>query len=547
MVGIVVDPAVYLELSRQLGRLGERAGASHAALLSALGSSPVAAGSDPVGRSWSRSYGSAAQEAADAYRLWCLAIYRLSASTRATGLNYLTADASTRGCSRGVDSGDRMDWGAPVPPPGVVPSTDATAGDRPPGGDLAEPVSRRPDGDVEGLDRLAACWRAAAGTVEWPPSASADALLGMRTPGVDGARRALLEAMLAGRDLREALEAVADSTALLGSAISSTTAALAASTDRYAAEIVLDRHALMAHPGLTRLVDVERSARSVLRWATRTLARPVRLIAPTSGRRPDARPSADHPAAAGALGLAAPVLAGRSTAAFDRLRSDEAAEPSGRSDDAAEHRALVLAALAQLIRPGQPVSVPERRLHRLVEREYWIFGARYADLLASEAGLTRVRRLHEQAAGIVPASGGGPVRRSDGSLGRVDLVLTVPAGRFGPAERLVVELKRPGRVAQLKDLHQLKSYAYTMARDPRFTVQQIRWECWLVAGDLAPDLHDEANQDRRTAGLAYVRAATSVWVRTWDDLLRQARDEWLAGPTPVVPAEAVRRYLDGLG
>lgn len=73
--------------------------------------------------------------------------------------------------------------------------------------------------------------------------------------------------------------------------------------------------------------------------------------------------------------------------------------------------------------PAASGFVDEREhLHKILERELWIFGEQY-NMMVSERGLTEVLRRHLQRLGRDPGKL-TPVRRADGRAGRVDLALT---------------------------------------------------------------------------------------------------------------------------
>ena len=95
-----------------------------------------------------------------------------------------------------------------------------------------------------------------------------------------------------------------------------------------------------------------------------------------------------------------------------------------------------------LFGPVDSGKVGERdHLHRLLERELWVFGEGY-HLMKSESGLTQVLRTHLKLEGL-PVKGIQPVKRWDGRSGRVDLHLAVKMQEFDRTRHLVIELKAP--------------------------------------------------------------------------------------------------------
>lgn len=167
-------------------------------------------------------------------------------------------------------------------------------------------------------------------------------------------------------------------------------------------------------------------------------------------------------------------------------------------------------------------------LHKILENELWIFGEEYNQMI-SERGLSAALDRH---LGVL---GQGqkrlrPVRRLDGSSGRLDLLLSAAATEHDRNRHLVVELKAPKVEATEQELNQIKSYAKAVVADPRFANSATVWDFWLVTTSMNEDVRQEASQRNRPRGLVFEpESATTpetkvrVWVRTWDQIIEDCR------------------------
>lgn len=168
-------------------------------------------------------------------------------------------------------------------------------------------------------------------------------------------------------------------------------------------------------------------------------------------------------------------------------------------------------------------------LHKILENELWIFGEEYnLNLMVSERGLTHALDRHLQLLGEGRA-GAAPVRRLDGTTGRLDLLLSAAATEHDRNRHLVVELKAPKIVATNRELSQIKSYAKAVAADPRFADTNTIWDFWLVTAKVDDNVQQERTQRGRSRGLAFEpelpgapHAKVRVWVKTWGELVQEA-------------------------
>lgn len=92
--------------------------------------------------------------------------------------------------------------------------------------------------------------------------------------------------------------------------------------------------------------------------------------------------------------------------------------------------------------PEANKMVGEREhLHRILERELWVFGEQY-NFMVSERGLTAALDRHLELLGK-DRTDKTPVKRLDGTVGRLDLLLSAAATEHDRNRHLVVELKAP--------------------------------------------------------------------------------------------------------
>lgn len=136
-----------------------------------------------------------------------------------------------------------------------------------------------------------------------------------------------------------------------------------------------------------------------------------------------------------------------------------------------------------LFDPVDASKVGERdHLHRILERELWIFGEAY-HVMSSERGLTEMLRTHLKLEGL-PVKGAEPVKRWDGKTGRVDLHLAAKTQEFDRTRHLVVELKAPDITLGRKELDQVEDYANVVLSNPAFATEKAEWDFVLVGTDM---------------------------------------------------------------
>ncbi|MFJ1588398.1 ATP-binding protein [Streptomyces sp. NPDC088197] len=154
------------------------------------------------------------------------------------------------------------------------------------------------------------------------------------------------------------------------------------------------------------------------------------------------------------------------------------------------------------------------QLHRMLEKELWIFGDEYARGV-SEIGLTEALQRHLPLLEGRPPMPRRAVRRSDGTTGRLDLLLSCVAGADRTKQHLIVELKRPSQRLSEAEVSQISSYAYALTQDERYRHdEQTHWDFWLV-GNSIQDVVRWQHPD------GYVKKDDRITIRiiTWGEII----------------------------
>ncbi|WP_186367649.1 ATP-binding protein [Yersinia sp. KBS0713] len=162
------------------------------------------------------------------------------------------------------------------------------------------------------------------------------------------------------------------------------------------------------------------------------------------------------------------------------------------------------------------------QLHKILEKEAWIFREDF-HLTGSEENLNEVLNKHLDLLGT-RCSDDSKVLRPDGSSGRVDLMLNkARKPSEGKLDHLVVELKRSSKKIDSSVIAQIKSYAFTVATDPRFDKANTSWTFIAVSNEFDAFAVEEATQDGRARGLIHDKGNITVWIYTWSELINMAR------------------------
>jgi hypothetical protein len=199
-----------------------------------------------------------------------------------------------------------------------------------------------------------------------------------------------------------------------------------------------------------------------------------------------------------------------------------------RSTDLVTSRSKLLMGLEHLLfDPDDSDKVGERdHLHRILERELWVFGESY-HLMSSERGLTELLRNHLRLQGL-PDGDIPTVRRWDGRTGRTDLHL---AARFREHDRishLIVELKAPEVTAGRSEIDQIEDYANTVHENRAFASGSSAWDVILVVTDYDTVVRNRLENNRDDGRVKEIQAEldkprVTYFVRRWRDIIDENR------------------------
>ncbi|MBV7652723.1 ATP-binding protein [Streptomyces albidoflavus] len=173
-------------------------------------------------------------------------------------------------------------------------------------------------------------------------------------------------------------------------------------------------------------------------------------------------------------------------------------------------------------------AVKERdHLHKILERELWVFGEEFNMMRSSEIGLTRMLEHHRRAVGWDPTPD-APVRAVDGGTRRVDLMLSAESHEHDRVRHLVIELKAPSVDADREQALQVDDYMQAVLKEPRFANIETTWDFYLVVRSVKDRLKPALRQANKPEGLyseptQYEHTSVRVWVRTWSEILREAK------------------------
>ena len=174
--------------------------------------------------------------------------------------------------------------------------------------------------------------------------------------------------------------------------------------------------------------------------------------------------------------------------------------------------------------PDDSPTVGERdHLHRILERELWIFGEAY-HLMSSERGLTELLRTHLRLEGL-PAKDARTVTRWDGKTGRVDLHLAAKYQEHDRVRHLIVELKAPGITVGRKELDQVEDYGNAILSGPQFSSSTAHWDLILVTASLDDIAQNRIHGDDFELGRFWAPAPkpgqprVTAYVRRWRDII----------------------------
>ncbi|MET8958151.1 ATP-binding protein [Streptomyces sp. NPDC004074] len=171
---------------------------------------------------------------------------------------------------------------------------------------------------------------------------------------------------------------------------------------------------------------------------------------------------------------------------------------------------------------AKKVTRERDQLHKILENEAWVFGEEYS-LMVSERGLSEVLRKHLSIL-RVPEPADTSVRLLDGTIGRVDLMLSKTTVWVQKPHHLVVELKRPNVTLGMAEFSQLVKYATTVVSDERFRATDANWEFWLIGNSIDEALRSLTRQPNLPPGqAATVGTNARLWVREWSEVIQECK------------------------
>jgi hypothetical protein len=214
--------------------------------------------------------------------------------------------------------------------------------------------------------------------------------------------------------------------------------------------------------------------------------------------------------------------------ALTRLLRETSLSAIIRSANLVAGRRKFLAGLEHLLfgSADDDLVVNERdHLHRILERELWVFGEEY-HLTTSEKGLTEMLRTHLRLEGLT-TNDVVPVKRWDGRTGRVDLHFAAQYREHDKVRHLVVELKAPGITTGRGQLDQVEDYANTVLENAAFASDTAVWDFILVVTDYDSVTNNRIFEDKREVGQFLApqkqpgRPMVRAYVRRWRDIIEE--------------------------
>lgn len=193
----------------------------------------------------------------------------------------------------------------------------------------------------------------------------------------------------------------------------------------------------------------------------------------------------------------------------------------------AEHRLEFLQALHFIVYdPDTRSRVLERsQLHRIVEKECWVFGEQYR-LLVSDQDLWTVLEAHREHLGRDQLAPDVPYHEDINMDEIPDLFLagSVAGNREGEVEHLIIELKRPSLNLGPTEISQIETYADAVARHDGFDSAQTRWKFVLLGGGIQDKIvRTRLSSPSLPPNLLYATENYEIYVLKWSTLIQNAK------------------------
>lgn len=162
------------------------------------------------------------------------------------------------------------------------------------------------------------------------------------------------------------------------------------------------------------------------------------------------------------------------------------------------------------------------QLHRLLVRHVWLFGDEYT-LDTDDENLRIVLQKHLHLLGREALAPDAEVTLINGKEGIPDLMLSRRFKRDRQrVEHLVLELKRPSLRLGATEITQIKTYAYTVSADSRFSKTDVDWRFILLGNELDSYAEQEIGSDNLPYGCVHQKGNLSIWVQQWGHTLHEA-------------------------
>lgn len=165
-----------------------------------------------------------------------------------------------------------------------------------------------------------------------------------------------------------------------------------------------------------------------------------------------------------------------------------------------------------------------KQLHRILVEELWIFGDEYT-LGADDVSLKTVLANHREFLNLpdLDAQVDEPEKSELNDIPDLLLWRQYLRGRNDEYEHLVIELKRPTVNISLEGIHQAKRYAAKVMGNKHFDKDKTHWTFVVLSDGIAKDAQEDIRQRDRKPGHVASGKQYDVWVRTWSEVIQDAK------------------------
>ena len=165
------------------------------------------------------------------------------------------------------------------------------------------------------------------------------------------------------------------------------------------------------------------------------------------------------------------------------------------------------------------------QLHRILEPNCWIFGAKF-DMATSDQSFRNVVRTHRKLAGLGDAD--------DAALDSVKGLDDIPdlflaASRDYPIKpkhhHVLVEIKAPSVSLGKKERDQIRRYAETILESSEFDKSSTHYDLFLVSARASKEIDRDRNQKDKPYGCLWEWDELSVWAFEWSEIITRSKEE----------------------